>query len=176
MEHDYPKLTKKLSDETIALFNTFIKNKKISTEIELGLTKFTKSYCGAEGNSCYPVYIDKRTDLIANMDTKSGVNNTQFIENIKKKKLKYNGETITKYSDIAFLKPHELFPEKWTMEINRKSIREEKAKNIATSDMYPCRNCGARKAIVSPPRQLRSADEPMTTYVTCLVCSKVFKL
>ena len=175
MDYDYPKLSKKLSNDTIILFDKYIHNKDISKQIEKGVFEFTQSYC-TNVNSLYPVYIAKRDDLIANMDIKSQIKNTLFVQKIKDKTLKYFGNNIKEYSEIAFLEPYELFPEKWEYELGRKNIREEKAKNIATSDMYPCSNCGARKAVVSPPKQLRSADEPMTTYVTCLVCSKVFKI
>lgn len=175
MEHSYPKLSKKLSTETVKMFDKYIANNKISVEIEQGLTAFTKAYCTGNEYSYYPVYIDKRNDLIANMDAKSSIGNKHFVKNVKGKKLKRDGEDMKSFSEIAYMKPHELYPEKWAREIARKSIREEKSKNIATSDMYPCK-CGARKALVSCPVQLRSADEPMTTYITCLVCNKVTKI
>ena len=40
--------------------------------------------------------------------------------------------------------------------------------------LCPNRNCRARKAIYTEV-QTRSADEPMTLFITCLVCGKRWK-
>ena len=44
-----------------------------------------------------------------------------------------------------------------------------------TTDMYQCSKCKNRKCTVSMA-QTRSADEPMTIFVTCQVCGKTFKM
>jgi DNA-directed RNA polymerase subunit M/transcription elongation factor TFIIS len=171
---DFPDVSK-LKKETIAMFNLHIRNIKISTKIEQGLLQFARDYC-SKSESIVPVYLSKRTDLIRNMDAKSDIGNKNFVKNIKDKTLKLGDTNITDYDDVAYLKPHEMFPEKWEELVNRRIIREEKSKNIATSDLYKCGKCGARKAIIAPPVQTRSADEPMTTYITCQNCSHVFRL
>ncbi|CAI5976238.1 unnamed protein product [Closterium sp. NIES-64] len=44
----------------------------------------------------------------------------------------------------------------------------------ATTDMFKCGKCGQRKTTYFQ-MQTRSADEPMTTYVTCLTCQNRWK-
>lgn len=44
----------------------------------------------------------------------------------------------------------------------------------ATTDQFKCSRCGQRKCTYYQ-MQTRSADEPMTTYVTCVNCSKRWK-
>ncbi|RDX70531.1 Transcription elongation factor TFIIS, partial [Mucuna pruriens] len=44
----------------------------------------------------------------------------------------------------------------------------------ATTDQFKCGRCGQRKCTYYQ-MQTRSADEPMTTYVTCVVCSNRWK-
>jgi DNA-directed RNA polymerase subunit M/transcription elongation factor TFIIS len=171
---EYPVLDSKLSRETVNMFNEHINNVKISTKIEQGLMKWSYEYC-TKKDSVVPTYLAKRQDLIANMDCEK-IGNKFFVKRIKDKTLKLGDKDIKDYDEIPYLSPAEMFPEKWSDEINRKIIREEKTKNIATSDLYKCGRCGARKASVAPPVQIRSADEPMTTYITCLVCNYVFRI
>jgi len=44
----------------------------------------------------------------------------------------------------------------------------------ATTDMFKCENCGSRKTTFYQ-KQTRSADEPMTTFVTCVECGKKWR-
>ncbi|KAJ0030853.1 hypothetical protein Pint_13530 [Pistacia integerrima] len=44
----------------------------------------------------------------------------------------------------------------------------------ATTDQFKCGRCGQRKC-THYQMQTRSADEPMTTYVTCVNCNNHWK-
>ena len=44
-----------------------------------------------------------------------------------------------------------------------------------TEGVYKCRNCGGKKTI-QHEQQTRSADEPMTIFITCLKCKNVWKI
>jgi len=153
----------------------YVKNKAHCAKIEAGIFKYTNKMCTKK--LCFQaVYTGKLRDIIANMDPKSTIGNVNFVKNIANGTLMYNDAKLENYEDIAFMKPDELFPEKWESELNRKKIKEDKLKNIATSDAYQCRRCKKNRASVSPPIQLRSSDEPMTVFVTCLECGLVFKI
>ena len=52
--------------------------------------------------------------------------------------------------------------------------KEYKKNNMAATNLYKCYKCGERKCQVMQ-MQTRSADEPMTNFVTCLVCHNNFK-
>ena len=111
--------------------------------------------------STFNIYNNKFDDIIENIKPKNSINNTFLLKEIKN-----NNFDLEK---IAFMTPQKLFPERWKKIIDRKNMIEYKKKNIATTDMYKCFKCNKRKCVVSQ-YQTRSADEPMTTFVKCLVC------
>ena len=78
---------------------------------------------------------------------------------------------------IAFMTHQELQPEKWTTLLESKKIKDENRyapKIEATTDSYTCRKCKSDRCW-HYQLQTRSADEPMTTYVTCLECGHRWK-
>lgn len=81
-----------------------------------------------------------------------------------------NGEI--KSHQIAFMTHQEMCPEKWEELIKAKSIRDKNKfeQNFeAATDTFTCRKCRSKKCTYYQ-MQTRSADEPMTIYVTCLEC------
>lgn len=78
---------------------------------------------------------------------------------------------------IAFMTHQELQPQKWSKLIESKKIKDENRyapKIEATTDSYTCRKCKSDRCW-HYQLQTRSADEPMTTYVTCLECGHRWK-
>ncbi|GJQ12762.1 hypothetical protein GpartN1_g4553.t1 [Galdieria partita] len=81
--------------------------------------------------------------------------------------------------DFVVMTPHELAnPElkKEREQLRKESIRESK-KSVDTqtfSEEFQCRKCGLRKCSFFQ-MQTRSADEPMTTFVTCHHCGNRWK-
>mgnify|MGYP001186892887 FL=1 len=45
---------------------------------------------------------------------------------------------------------------------------------MATTNIFTCKKCGKKKCSFYQ-LQTRSADEPMTTFVNCLVCGSSWK-
>jgi transcription elongation factor S-II len=78
---------------------------------------------------------------------------------------------------VAFMTHQELRPEKWEKLIQAK-IQRDKHKyetNIeAATDTFKCRKCHSNKCTYYQ-MQTRSADEPMTTFVTCIDCGNRWK-
>jgi len=73
---------------------------------------------------------------------------------------------------IAYITHKDLYPEKWKNQLEQKSIRLENKyspKIEASTDMYTCNKCKKNRCTYYQV-QIRSADEPMTTFVTCLNC------
>jgi transcription elongation factor S-II len=93
-------------------------------------------------------------------------NNSKFVLN----KLKYG---IWDPEKIVSMKSQELYPELWEEIIlkNKKKMEllsiENKGQGTA---MFKCGKCKERNCTYYQ-MQTRSADEPMTTFVTCLTCS-----
>ena len=78
---------------------------------------------------------------------------------------------------IAFMTHQEMAPERWDDLIQAK-MRRDKTKyetNMeAATDTFMCRKCHTNKCTYYQ-LQTRSADEPMTTFVTCLECGNRWK-
>ena len=115
------------------------------------------------------LYIHKAKSIYANLDPDSYIQNKTLLERVKNKE-------IESYK-VGFLKHSELMPERWEELLSKKEkidkCKYEKRTEIAT-DLYRCSKCGQRKTTFFQ-LQTRSADEPMTNFVTCLICGKRWK-
>ena len=93
----------------------------------------------------------------------------EIIEKLKSDKLfVYN---------IAFKNHMDLLPEKWELKIKEKELRLDNKffpKIEASTDNFKCGKCKSR-ACTYYQLQTRSADEPMTTFVTCTNCGQRWK-
>jgi transcription elongation factor S-II len=73
---------------------------------------------------------------------------------------------------IAFMTHQEMQPEKWDEMIRLKSIRDKNKFEVnleACTDTFTCRKCKSKKCSYYQ-MQTRSADEPMTIFISCLEC------
>jgi len=89
-------------------------------------------------------------------------------------KIKYG---LWEPESIVTMKPQELFPDMWE-DIIVKSARKmdllSRENNVQGTSMFRCGKCKKNNCTYYQ-MQTRSADEPMTTFVTCLNCSKRWK-
>jgi transcription elongation factor S-II len=78
---------------------------------------------------------------------------------------------------VAFMTHQEMRPDIWETMIQAK-IKRDKHKfdtNVeAATDVFKCRRCKSNKTTYYQ-QQVRSADEPMTTFITCLDCGNRWK-
>ena len=110
------------------------------------------------------IYVDKFKSILLNLNVKSTVKNKDLLKRLKNKEFKAH--------ELAFMTHQELYPEKWKYLINKKIKREESEGVVdlsAATDEFFCFKCKKRKCSYYQ-MQTRSADEPMTTFVTCLLC------
>ena len=109
------------------------------------------------------LYVDRLRTIFLNLK------NEALLERVKK------GDIQTHI--LAFLTHQEMHPEKWEEMIQEK-IKRDKNKfemNIeASTDTFTCRKCKSKKCTYYA-LQTRSADEPMTIFVTCIDCGNRFK-
>jgi transcription elongation factor S-II len=97
------------------------------------------------------------------------------LKNTKLIQLVNSGEI--KAHEIAFMTHQEMLPDKWEELIKAKSIRDKNKfeQNIeAATDTFTCRKCRSKKCTYYQ-MQTRSADEPMTIFVTCIDCGTRWK-
>ena len=82
-----------------------------------------------------------------------------------------------KAHEFAFMNHQEMNPKIWKELIENKKIRDKykyESALEASTDLFTCRACKSKKCTYTQ-QQTRSADEPMTTFVTCLNCGKRWK-
>lgn len=91
---------------------------------------------------------------------------TRMLRNIVLKKEGWNFDAIFK------LLPWEVIPEKWDPLFARLRIAEDKPELV--EGLFKCGKCGKRYT-TNFQMQTRSADEPMTTFVTCLTCGNKWR-
>lgn len=109
------------------------------------------------------IYIDRLRSIYLN------INSDYLREKVK------NGDI--KIHEIAFLSHQDMRPERWNKLLEAKKIRDEYkyAPRIeASTDNFTCWKCKS-KSCTYYQLQTRSADEPMTTFVTCLNCGQRWK-
>jgi len=115
------------------------------------------------------IYLSRIRSFYTNIKSDSYVENKNFKERI------LNAEID--YKNISQLSNHEIHPEKWA-DFIKKKIETEKLKYElkpeAMTDMFKCNKCGSRSCTYYE-MQTRSADEPMTQFITCLDCNNNWK-
>ncbi len=100
-----------------------------------------------------------------------------IIINLKGDVLKQINEGTIKPHIVAFMTHQELSPERWATMIETKTKRDKnkfETNMSAATDVFTCRKCKGNQCTYYQ-MQTRSADEPMTTFVTCLICTARFK-
>jgi transcription elongation factor S-II len=152
-----------------AKINEKLNNEKHSSNLEKGIFNYTLKEADQrkivkkwDNKHFVQIYLDRLRSIYINL-------NDNIVEQI-------NSEAI-KAHVVAFMTHQELNPEKWTKLIEVKAKRDANKfeTNIAAAtDTFTCRKCKSNKCTYYQ-MQTRSADEPMTTFVTCCECSARFK-
>ena len=144
------------------------KQDKLATELEHSVFEFSLIYVLTNkllDMFVISVYQDKLQDIIDNLNKRSCVTNKYLLLALKNNKL----DTHT----VAFLSPIQLNPDNWEESVKREKLRKQKEDNMESTDIFKCPQCKKRKCKVTQ-MQTRSSDEPMTTFVNCLVCFHQF--
>jgi transcription elongation factor S-II len=150
--------------------NKMIDNDVKSKNIERGIYNFALKECSdrkvvKKWDNPYftQLYLDRLRTIIINLK------NIELLENVKNGTIKSNA--------LAFMTPQEMNPQKWEGYIVRKMQRDKYKyeTNIeAATDTFKCRKCHGNKCTYYQ-MQTRAADEPMTTFVTCIDCGNRWK-
>ena len=151
-------------------------NNEISRRIELSILNFSIDYCNKlfifshwDNKEFIYIYLNKAKSIISNTCSKFGVVNNDLLKIMKKKKFNYD--------KIAYMPYNELYPKKWQQILDEKIKNEKMMKEsfkLNVTDMFTCSKCKKNKCTYFE-LQTRSADEPMTTFVTCIECGHRWK-
>ena len=109
------------------------------------------------------IYVDRLRSIYLNLQ------NPQLLEQINSKQIKPHL--------IAFMTHQEMNSTKWEPLIQAKIKRDRhkyETKIEAATDTFKCRKCHSNKCTYYQ-MQTRSADEPMTTFVSCIDCGNRWK-
>jgi transcription elongation factor S-II len=82
-----------------------------------------------------------------------------------------------KAQDLPFMSHQQMSPKKWNALIEQKRVRDKNKYEVhleASTDNFQCHKCKSRECTYYQ-MQTRSADEPMTTFVTCIKCGNRWK-
>ena len=163
-------------DTIMEILNKIIKNKNITVNIEKSVFKYTCDICDEreifkswENLNFKKIYINKARSLYTNLDKNSYVKNKLLLSKIKNK--------VIAPDLLASMTYQELFSEHWKKFLDEKYKKEKLMYEddiVANTDMFKCGRCKQRKCTYYE-LQTRSADEGMTTFITCLVCGNRWK-
>jgi transcription elongation factor S-II len=115
------------------------------------------------------LYFTTARHVCTNLDPGSYVRNTKLLREVKEGNI--NPE------DIGGMTPQKIFPAQWKMLMDDKFKKDKHLYEVDKSgatDEFLCRKCGQRECTFYE-MQTRSADEPMTIFVTCLSCGNKWK-
>ena len=115
------------------------------------------------------LYMNRIISIISNIDKDSYIKNDTFLNRI------FNGDID--YKNISKISNVDMYPEAWQELINKKTkidkLKYEKNQTAMTS-LFKCSKCKSNKCSYYEV-QTRSADEPMTQFITCIECGNRWK-
>ena len=115
------------------------------------------------------MYVNKARSIYTNLKEDSYVKNVKLSQKIRKKKFDID--------NIGEMSYQELYPEHWKKLLDEKFKREKvmyEEQEEAMTDQFRCGRCKSRKCTYYE-LQTRSADEGMTTFITCINCGNRWK-
>jgi DNA-directed RNA polymerase subunit M/transcription elongation factor TFIIS len=151
--------------------------KEIATDLELHILNFVVQQCKGNGVDVdwankvfWNAYRDKSISIYENIRPDGYVNNKHNWAN----KLKAR-EVETK--TFVEMPPEEVCPSRWKDALDKMIETEIKlySKNMDAAIYLYCSRCKKKSKCDYYQMQTRSADEPMTTFVTCLECDLEWK-
>jgi transcription elongation factor S-II len=112
------------------------------------------------------IYRMRARNISSNFDSDSYVQNNELFELFQQGSVDFKA--------ISAMNTYELFPSRWRDQFEKQQIREKKQlegnRDMAT-DQFLCTRCWKRQCTYYE-MQTRSADEPMTIFITCINCGK----
>ena len=163
-------------EKMVSFIHHVVKNMKLSRKIEKSIYNYVieiskeRNIQRVWSNPIFTnIYRSKILSIYSNLKENSYINNTQLLKNIIDKNIKPE--------DVGKLSVYDIYPDNWKELLNIKSKRDKikyELKPEAMTTLFKCRKCGSRETSYYEV-QTRSADEPMTQFITCLSCNNRWK-
>ena len=155
----------------IQKFHKWTNCSNISTNLERGIYNYTvgqskeRSIVRKWDNPIFvQLYVDRFRSIYRNLQA-----DNDLCDALKSHKFKAH--------ELAFMTHQDMCPKRWEKLIETKKYRDANRyapKIDANTDNFTCRRCKSKRCSYYQ-LQTRSADEPMTTFVTCLNCGNRWK-
>lgn len=152
-------------------------DKNLATDLEIGIYNWTINFSQQQQVACnwknprfVNIYMGKVRSIIANIDRDGYIGNSRLLDRLNE------GEFLP--HEIPFMNPENVFPEKWHEIINARVKREEhmlEDRPEAMTNQFKCGKCKKRECVYKE-LQIRSCDEPMTLFITCLNCGHRWRI
>jgi DNA-directed RNA polymerase subunit M/transcription elongation factor TFIIS len=146
-------------------------------DMEIGIYNWTIEYSNDnkiiknwKNPRFYKVYLEKARSIISNIDNTSYVDNTRLMTRLDENEFAPH--------EIPFMKPENMFPERWKQTVDAYLKKYENAyerKDVVVSSLFRCGKC-KKKQCTYFEAQTRSADEGATVFVSCLNCGNKWKM
>lgn len=150
--------------DTMSILDEHLNNILLAIDIEAGIFEHTLVY--SENKDIHidvipAIYNDKLHELLENFNNKSRYYNPWLIDQLD------SGEIPGQA--LAFFPPYKINPANWSELMAMRDIKDKQKREVVTTDAFKCHKCGKRECQVFQ-LQIRSADEPMTDFITCMKC------
>jgi transcription elongation factor S-II len=149
--------------------NEKLKNEKNSLNLERGIFNYAlkeaerqKVVKKWDNKHFVQIYIDRLRSIVSNLSD-------EIIKNIS--------DGIVLPHIVAFMTHQEMNHEKWAKLIDVKTKRDKNKFEVnmaAATDTFTCRKCKGNQCTYYQ-LQIKSADEPMTTFIQCVLCNNRWK-
>ena len=166
-----------LREHTRELFQGLKLSKLQVQDLEIGIYNFSIDYATQQqvplswnSDVFKEIYISKAKQLYRNLNAKYSIQNKRLLKRVQDQEFAPH--------ELATFRPENLFPEIWKDILDQESLRNKTAYEpsaVANTDRYTCSKCKKNKCSYYE-LQTRSADEPMTTFISCLHCGHRWKM
>ena len=116
------------------------------------------------------LYASKARSMMANAVPDTYVGNTRLLQRLQEHEFVPH--------DVAFMRPENVFPERWKQAIDLRMQRDRyinTARPAAMTDQFRCSRCKKRECVYQE-LQTRSCDEPASLFITCLNCGHRWRM
>lgn len=157
-------------NNVIIKLKDILKNDKLASNLEKGIFNYSLKHAEKinvvkkwDNSYFVKIYVNRLRTI------RSNLKDEKLFKSIINKKIKAH--------EVAFMTHQEMQPDNWSELLELKKIRDEnkyEPKLEASTDDFKCWKCKSKKCTYYQ-LQTRSADEPMTTFVSCLDCGNRWK-
>jgi len=161
----------KFRNNVRAKLSQLVKNDNYALNLEKGVFNWTLKECTQrkvikKWDNLYfvEIYVEHLRSVYINLK-----NNAKLMDMLTSEQVKAH--------EIAFMTHQEMNPDRWAALIDKKMKLDRNKYEInmeASTDTFTCRKCKSKKCTYTQA-QTRSADEPMTTFVSCINCGNRWK-